>query len=56
LEKKEFSAEDFLKSRIDLSMVCGGCRFFKINLDECREKNISVQYETPKCDKWRYFA
>jgi hypothetical protein len=56
MEKKELSVEEFLKNRYDLSEICGGCRFFKINLDQCREKNITVQYETPKCEKWRYFA
>lgn len=56
MEKKEFTIEDFLKPRINLAEVCGGCRHFKINLDECREKDIIVQYETPKCEKWRYFA
>jgi rRNA maturation protein Nop10 len=53
---KEFSTEDFFKNRIDLSKVCGGCRFFNLSLDECKETGEDVEYETPKCDKWRYFA
>ena len=56
MEKKRFTAEEFLKPKFDLSKVCGGCRFFKITLDECIEKGISVEYETPKCDKFKVFC
>lgn len=56
MEKKEFTVEDFLKQRIDLSKVCGGCKHLNITTGDCRENNTIVQYETPKCNKWRYFA
>jgi hypothetical protein len=56
MERKEFTAEDFLKETTNLSDICGGCRFFNLKTGECREKKIEVTFKTPKCDKWRYFA
>jgi hypothetical protein len=56
MERKEVTAEQFLKGLSNLTDICGGCRFFNSTTNECREKEVVVSYQTPKCEKWRYFA
>lgn len=56
MEKKEFTAGDFLKGLNKYEDTCVSCKFFKPIHDFCKEKKIVVSSGTPKCNKWRYFA
>jgi hypothetical protein len=56
MERKEFSVDDFLKKLSNFDTTCNSCKFFNSTRNECREKEIIVMSDTPKCDKWRYFA
>jgi hypothetical protein len=56
MERKEVTADSFLKGLVKLSDTCGGCKFFISEKELCKERQIAVYNSTPKCNKWRYFA
>jgi hypothetical protein len=56
MEKKELTAEQFLKGLDKVSETCSGCKFFVSEKEFCKIRQITVYNNTPKCSKWRYFA
>ena len=41
---------------VNLSDVCGGCRFYDTKHKTCGEHGIKREFKDKKCNDWRYFA
>jgi hypothetical protein len=57
MEQKKIKVEEFTKDLINsYENSCISCKFFNPSKDYCKERQIAVYRNTPKCNKWRYFA
>jgi hypothetical protein len=53
---QKLTAEEFLKGLENYAETCSSCKFFMPERELCKERQSTVYKNTPKCDKWRYFA
>jgi hypothetical protein len=53
---QKMTAEEFLKGLNNYAETCSSCKFFIPDRELCKERESTVYNNTPKCNKWRYFA
>lgn len=54
-EKKQLTAEDFMKHLENFPNTCASCKYFERDRQiSCTKRSIEVESKTSRCDEWRY--